>query len=278
MAHLLHTLGLPGLLLVFIVLLALVTITLRWMMNRQSIKSRRSQRGLHDVFVKKYPGVDGTFYHALAFNLALILSLATILTLFEYPNYEKQTLVELTSAESEFESMQEIPPTEQVIPPPPKIQQPEIVEVADDEEIEQQIEVDFDMEVTEETVIEELEEVTIDEVEQEEERVDEIFEIVEDPAAPVGGYSAFYAHVSENLHYPRRALDMNVGGKVYVKFVVDKDGSLTLFEVVRGIGFGCDEEAIRVLKESPKWKPGKQRGRTVRQQLIIPIYFKLAEM
>ena len=68
---------------------------------------------------------------------------------------------------------------------------------------------------------------------------------------------------------------MRIEGKVFVQFVVDRDGSITDVVVVRGIGGGCDEEAIRVVKNSPSWKAGKQRGKNVRVRMVLPITFKL---
>ena len=69
---------------------------------------------------------------------------------------------------------------------------------------------------------------------------------------------------------------MGIEGRVYVQFIVERDGSLTDIKVVKGIGAGCDEEAVKVLKNSPKWKPGKQRGKAVRQKMTQPITFKFA--
>jgi protein TonB len=85
----------------------------------------------------------------------------------------------------------------------------------------------------------------------------------------------FYKYVSKNIEYPKQARRMGIEGKVFVQFVVDKDGSLSDVKVIKGIGAGCDEEAIRVLKESPKWTPGKQRGRPVRVRMSLPIFFKI---
>jgi protein TonB len=68
---------------------------------------------------------------------------------------------------------------------------------------------------------------------------------------------------------------MGIEGKVYVQFVVDKDGTLTDIKALKGIGAGCDEEAVRVIGGSPKWKPGKQRGRPVKVRMVLPIIFKL---
>jgi protein TonB len=70
---------------------------------------------------------------------------------------------------------------------------------------------------------------------------------------------------------------MRVEGKVFVEFVVEKDGTLTQFTVVKGIGAGCDEEAIRIMQEAPAWEPGKQRGRPVKQRMVLPIFFKLLD-
>lgn len=72
-----------------------------------------------------------------------------------------------------------------------------------------------------------------------------------------------------------QALTLNIEGRVFVQFVVGKDGSLTDVTVIRGIGGGCDEEAIRVLKGAPGWKPGKQRGKPVRVKMVLPITFKI---
>ena len=71
---------------------------------------------------------------------------------------------------------------------------------------------------------------------------------------------------------------MGIEGRVFVQFVVDKDGSVSDVKVVKGIGAGCDEEAERVLKLSPKWSPGKERGRSVKVRMVLPIIFKLNEV
>ncbi len=165
----------------------------------------------------------------------------------------------------------DIQQTEQPPPPPPAIQQPEIIEVPDEEEIEDEIEIDLDIEVTEETAIEEV----VFEEAPEEEVADEIFTVVEQQPTPNGGMAAFYKYVGQNLKYPSQARRMGIEGRVFVQFVVDKDGSITSVQSVKGIGAGCDEEAVRVIKGCPKWKPGKQRGRAVKVRMILPITFKL---
>ncbi len=109
----------------------------------------------------------------------------------------------------------------------------------------------------------------------EEEAVEDYIYITEEQAQPEDGMESFYSFLKKNLRYPAEALEKEVEGKVYIQFVIEKDGSLTDIKVAKGIGAGCDEEAIRVMKYSPKWNAGKQRGRPVRQRMVIPIIFKL---
>ncbi|WP_338871802.1 TonB family protein [Spirosoma sp. SC4-14] len=90
-----------------------------------------------------------------------------------------------------------------------------------------------------------------------------------------GGAEAMRTFLSRNLTYPRAASSAGVSGRVYVSFVVNTDGSLTDVQVMKGIGFGCDEEALRVIKKMPHWKPGKQSGRPVRVKFNLPIAFTL---
>jgi len=220
---------------------------------------------------KKNPKADLNKKTGLFLNIGLVVSLLLVITAFEWRFYDDGALMDLGQVSDEFEDVMEIPPTEQPPPPPPKIQQPEIIEVPDEEEIEQEIEVDLDVEMTEETVVEDL---VFDEP-VEEEVADEIFTIVEDQPAPIGGMAAFYEYIGKKLKYPAQARRMGIEGKVFVEFVVDKDGSITSVKAIKGIGAGCDEEAIRVIQAAPKWKPGKQRGRPVKVRMILPITFKL---
>ena len=92
---------------------------------------------------------------------------------------------------------------------------------------------------------------------------------------PVGGMTKFYEAIQQNLKYPEKARTNGIQGKVFVQFVVDHNGSVKDVEVVKGIGGGCDEEAIRVISESLPWNPGSQRGINVNVRMIMPITFKL---
>lgn len=106
------------------------------------------------------------------------------------------------------------------------------------------------------------------------EAVDTSFVFVEKMPAPVGGYKGFYTFLTKNMKYPSLAKRKNTEGKVWVEFVIDKTGMPTQVKVLHGIGDGCNEEAIRVVKLT-QWEPGKQRGIPVNVKMTLPIYFKL---
>lgn len=91
-----------------------------------------------------------------------------------------------------------------------------------------------------------------------------------------GGNEAMAKFIVDNLKYPEAAKKGKIEGKVVVKFVVDEKGNVAKPEVMRGIGNGCDEEALRVIKAMPTWKPGEKEGKTVAVEMILPIQFKLA--
>jgi protein TonB len=104
---------------------------------------------------------------------------------------------------------------------------------------------------------------------------DEVFNVVEDAPDFPGGDEGRMKFLKKNLIYPKAARNNSIEGVVYIEFIVEKDGSLTNIKVKRGIGGGCDEECIRVVKLMPNWKPGKQRGEYVRTQFLLPIKFIL---
>jgi periplasmic protein TonB len=101
------------------------------------------------------------------------------------------------------------------------------------------------------------------------------FIIVENMPEPVGGLANFFKTITREMHYPAVARRNDISGKVFIQFIVNEAGELTNFEVVKGIGGGCDEEAIRVLKLT-KWTPGKQRGKPVKVKMIQQVSFMLA--
>ncbi|MFZ4401250.1 MAG: energy transducer TonB [Bacteroidales bacterium] len=104
----------------------------------------------------------------------------------------------------------------------------------------------------------------------------DVFTIVEKAPEFPGGDKARVKFLIKNLVYPKTARETGIEGTVFISFVVETDGSISHSKVIRGIGGGCDEEAIRVIKLMPKWEPGKQSGKNVRVQFNMPFKFTLS--
>jgi protein TonB len=104
---------------------------------------------------------------------------------------------------------------------------------------------------------------------------DKIFYAVEQQAEFPGGLQAMMKFLQRNIKYPASAKRMGIEGRVFVKFIVDKEGGISQMEVIKGINADLDKEAVRVIKMMPPWKPGKQNGRAVKSQFVLPVYFKL---
>jgi len=100
-------------------------------------------------------------------------------------------------------------------------------------------------------------------------------DFAEESPSFIGGMEGMSAFLQKNLKYPSRASRVGVQGRVFVQFTVGSDGKIENVKSVKGIGFGCDEEAERVVKLMPSWKPGKQSGRAVRVRYTLPISFQL---
>jgi TonB family protein len=103
-----------------------------------------------------------------------------------------------------------------------------------------------------------------------------VFTAVEHSPSFPGGQDAFSKYLSNNIKYPAEARNKNIQGRVIITFIVEEDGSLSNLKLIRGIGGGADEEAMRVLKASPKWNAGVQNGRKVRVQYTVPVGFSLS--
>ena len=226
------------------------------------------------ISIKKQKDQNKKSVGLLISSISLCLSLLLVIGMFEWRFAENGSSVNLQLNTQSFEDLLDVPQTEQIQKPPVQAAIPTIIEV-DDEEIIEEIEVNLDIEMTEETRIEEVVFSDGDDGAIAEEKADEIFTIVEEQPSPKGGIRAFYQYVSSNLEYPAKARRMGLEGRVFVEFVVEKDGSLTDVNIARGIGGGCDEEAVRVISSAPRWNPGKQRGREVRVRMVMPIMFKI---
>ena len=207
-------------------------------------------------------------------QIGLIISLLVAWLAFEHKSYDKREIDpsllnrEVVVDEEMVEITKQEEPKPQPVEVPKQTTQLEIVQ--DDVETED-IEINADVEQNE--VIEEY---VAPEVVEEEVVEQEIFQIVEEMPAFPGGEKALLEYVFKNIKYPQIARETGIQGRVFVGFVVEPDGSVSNVKILRGIGGGCDEEAMRVIKSLPKWKPGKQRGKAVRVSYQIPVVFKLA--
>ncbi len=225
--------------------------------------------------IKKSPKADLESKKLTFTLIGLVLTVFVVWRVFEYKSYDKQSIDDLQrTVEVIEEEMVEITKQEQpkVQPPQPKPQVTQIQIVEDDVEVEDEI--DINAEVDQDEVIEEYE-FTPPEIEEEEIVEAEIFKVVEEMPEFPGGAAKMMEYIQKNIKYPMMARESDIQGRVFVSFVVEPDGSITNVAVLRGIGGGCDEEALRVVQSMPNWKPGKQRGSAVRCAFTVPIIFKL---
>ncbi len=209
--------------------------------------------------------------------LGMVLALSIVIAAFEWKSYdEKEEAMQFTQVVQEVEEVM-ITRQEETPPEPEPPQQQETTEfeiVDDDQELQNEFSVESFENVSNTDVI--VPKVEITEEPEAEEVEEVIFTVVEESATYPGGMEKMYEYIGSNLKYPQQARETGTQGRVYVTFVVEKDGSLTDVKVLRDIGSGCGEEAVRVVKSMPKWKPAKQRGKTVRMQFNLPISFTLA--
>lgn len=223
---------------------------------------------------KKTPKADLENKRTFFVQIGLIVALAAMLVAFEWKTYDvKQVEMGERQVEILEEEMVEI--TQQNKPPPPPAppaQTTLIHIVTDDVEVEDDLIIDA--EADELTVIDTYTPPAV--MEEEEVAEAEIFTVVEESPSYPGGDEARIRFLQQNIQYPQMARESGIQGTVYVTFVVEKNGAVTDVRVLRGIGGGCDEEAVRVIKAMPKWNPGKQRGKPVRVQFNMPIKFTLA--
>lgn len=223
--------------------------------------------------LKKTQKADLESKRGLFVQIGLVVVLGIVFLAFEWST-KPTDIGELARVDESIIEEEMIPITRQpeVKPPPPP--PPQVVEeitiVEDDIEIEDElmledVEADQDMEIE------------IVEFEEEEEATEsEIFVIVEDmPSFKGGDLLVFRSWVMKRLQYPPIAQENGISGKVTLQFVIDEQGEVTNVTVVRGVDPSLDNEAKRVIESSPKWKPGRQRGKAVRVRYTLPINFQL---
>ncbi len=228
--------------------------------------------------VKKNPKADLETYRFTFFITGLVLSLILVITLIQWKTYERE-LADLGELDVTIED-EIIPITQRELapPPPPPPPPPEIIEVVEDDvELEEELEIQT-------TETDETEEIEV--IELEEEESDEVlsFAVVESVPIFPGCESAktneekkqcfqqkILLFVRDNFQFPEMARQMGISGRVYVNFVIEKNGSVSNVEVVRSVDQLLDDEAVRVVKKLPKVEPAKQRGKPVRMSFTLPI-------
>ncbi len=219
---------------------------------------------------RKYPEADIRKKTDIYFMVGLAVALGFTYAAFSYSSSDQvdNSLMVVEQVE-EVEEMTDI--TRQEQPPPPPPPPPQTIEVIEDDSEVEEAEIEA-TEIDQETVIEPIQE-QIEVVEQTKEP--EVFFVVEDMPEFPGGEAKMFKYISDNMDYPPLARENNIQGRVTVQFVVDEKGRVIDAKVLKGIGWGCDEAALKVVNSMPNWKPGKQRNKPVRVRFVIPIRFVL---
>ena len=229
--------------------------------------------------LKKSPKADLEKRKGLYFEIGLVVILGLCLVAFTVKSYDQGDKKASNQGDTEqVQDLDEIENTdieEETPPPPPpepeeqEVKMDEIIVKEDDEQLSHEADV-VDAEEAQNTsaiadVPEEVEEIV----------EEEIVKVPDQMAEFPGGMEALLKYLAENIKYPELARANGITGKVYIRFVVEKDGSITDAKVVRDIGGGCGTEALRVVKSMPKWKPGKVNANAVRSEFNLPVSFNL---
>jgi periplasmic protein TonB len=224
--------------------------------------------------LKKTPKADLENKRNIFVQLGLVVSLGIVLMAFSTYDTVKSA-DSLGQLEAQGIEDEVIPVTRvDVAPPPPPPPPPQVIEVLNivDDNVEIEDELDFQGLDADNTTLNYAVPVIQEEKEAE---VEEVFVIVEDMPEFPGGELALRKWIASNIKYPVIAAENGIQGKVYVQFVVDKDGKVTNARIARGIDASLDQEALRVVNNLPRWKPGMQRGKPVRVSYTVPINFQL---
>lgn len=211
---------------------------------------------------RKKPSADLRKYYTVLLELGLLTALVIFLVAVKV-ELRSDVPEEIVLAEQEIVEMEEIIQTRQIETPPPPPRPPVPVEVPNDEIIE-----DIDINIDADLALEGPLNLPPPPPPVEEE--EDFFTVVENMPELIGGL----AGLQRNITYPEMARKAGIEGRVFLQFIVNERGEVENPRVIRGIGGGCDEEALRAIKKA-KFKPGLQRGRPVRVQYNLPVVFKL---
>lgn len=227
---------------------------------------------------KKTPKANLENKKALFIQFGLIVALSITIFAFEYRSYEQKDPVFISR-----DVVDVIPDIVSITQEEPQLQKPEQISAPKTTEFDV---VDDDVVIKKEwnmndilgdknvaATFKKIEILTPDEPLANED--DKVFVWVQEEAEFPGGYAKLQEYLAQTIIYPRQAVETGAEGTVTLTFVVEKDGSITDIKILRDAGSGLGEEAIRVVREMPKWKPAKQRTKVVRQQFTLPVKFKL---
>lgn len=239
---------------------------LRYLWAREKIRLLADYYDLRSDEKKKQELIDLSLEYNLLTKFTSFIAVDSVISNEGGKQESIQQALPLPRGVSKFAVKGAIPITRQnqVLPPPPSPKYSNVLNIVDDE-----LEI-LDSEVD---MAEDLQYVVVEE--EEEDAEDPVFVLVEDMPEFPGGNGALLKYLAANLHYPEQAKKNKVEGKVYVSFIIDLDGSIVNVKIVRGVNADLDVEAIRVIKAMHKWIPGKQRGKPVRVNYVLPIIFSL---
>ena len=227
---------------------------------------------------KKTEKADLEKKKGLFLEIGLVTILALVLVAFNLRSTDKaDSGLNMTVISEEMEE-EIIQTEEEQQEPEPEPEQPEPEVTTELEVVDNDAEIENELGIVDagDNANKEQEEVVIADVSTETEVVEEeIFVFVEEFPSYPGGDEALYAYLGKSIQYPELARENNITGTVVIKFVVEKDGSITKASIMREIGGGCGKEALRVVNAMPKWKPGKQSGKPVRTEFTLPVQFEL---
>lgn len=222
--------------------------------------------------------------------MAMLISFVTVLVFFLLPQLMSllsNVKFDDKNAVTEVVTLAEPPPIDKTTPPPPPVIPPPPVQqtikftppkVVKDEEAQEPPPTQEEVkEIQVSTVTQEGSKDVIDLPTDPVGDPDEgkIFTVVEEMPTFPGGEEELFKYLQRNIKYPAIARENGISGRVYVTFVVDKDGKIKDAKILRGVGGGCDEEALRVVRNMPDWKSGRQNGRPVQVQYNLPVNFTL---
>ncbi|HWA34569.1 MAG TPA: TonB family protein, partial [Cyclobacteriaceae bacterium] len=194
---------------------------------------------------KKNPSVDLTKRSTYYFSIGLFISTALAVMAFEWKQREAFIVID-ANRDNFIDPLIDVPVTSITPPAPIPVKINPVFKVVDDTEPADSIPIILPQEDDPINIIS----ITAPEPEKE---TDIIMTFPEETASPKGGFDTFYKYVGDNVKYPAQARRVGIEGRVYVEFVINKDGSFTEVRAIKGIGGGCDEEAVRIVQGAPNW-------------------------